>query len=328
MAPDIYDVVKPFPGPPGKLALFSIIGDEIYFLPHFLQHYRRLGVYEFYFLVDRSTDGSLEYLLAQPDCAVLSSRFKFKDRLTLHIGGETIQRRFADVCRFLVPRTFFQGRWGLVADADEFLLLPDGGTDLNAFVDRLGRHGLNACRAVMVDFYPRTLADIDRHGHADEPFRVAPFYDVVPIDWPDGAQHPVALAHEVSVRSRINARLIHSFPQWADELKEGAPVMLHKVPLLRWHAHTLMLDAHTTNHAPSDRVQVALAHFKFFPGWQHKVAGALTEKQYARGSVKYRPLAHAATHLRDWPLANEHSIEWPSQGTAIDRQLSYDRLET
>ena len=300
MEPRIYELVKPFKGEPNKLALFSIIADEMYFLPYFLRHYRALGVREFYFLVDSSTDGSQEFLLAQPDCAVLSSQYKFKDRINLRIGGKVIQRRFADICRFLIPRTLFIGRWGLVADADEFLLLPGGATDLVAFVDRLDQHGLDCCRAMMVDCYPRRLADIDQHEPTTDPFRLAPFYDVVPVDWPDGAIHPRHLEHGVSVRSRINAKLMAMYPHLADALSESASDMLHKIPLLRWTERTLVSDAHTANHRPSDRVQVAFAHFKFYPGWERKVSGALTQKQYARGSLKYRPLGYAAKVLRDW----------------------------
>lgn len=327
MEPRIYELVKPFEATPNKLALFSIIADEMYFLPHFLRHYRALGVREFYFLVDSSTDGSQEFLLAQPDCAVLSSQYKFKDRINLHIGGKVIQRRFADICRFLIPRTLFIGRWGLVADADEFLLLPDGADDLNAFVDRLERHGLDCCRAMMVDCYPQTLADVDRYDHETDPFRIAPFYDVVPLDWPDGAIHPRHLKHDVSVRSRINAKLIAMFPSLAEALSESASDMLHKVPLLRWTDRTLVSDAHTANHRPSDRVQVAFAHFKFYPGWERKVSGALTQKQYARGSLKYRPLGYAAKVLRDWSLKHDQSMTMAPEHAVMDARVAFDRLE-
>lgn len=326
MTPAIYDIVKPFTGKTDRLALFSIIADEIYFLPHFLRHYRGLGVREFYFLIDRSTDGSFEFLMAQPDCAVLTSRFKFKDRLTLHFGDKSIQRRFADVCRFLIPRDLFKGRWGLVADADEFLVLPGGADDLNAFVDRLDAHGLDACRGMMVDCYPATLADIDRYDASIDPFQIAPFYDLVPVDWPDGAIHPVSLAHQMSVRSRINARLIETFPQLADVLKDGGSDMLHKIPLLRWTDRTLVSDAHTANHRPSDRVQVALAHFKFYPGWEKKVNGALEHQQYARGSVKYRPLGYAAKYLREWPLRNDATLALPPASVTLDSRIVFDSL--
>ncbi|MEN9317217.1 MAG: hypothetical protein RIS35_3610 [Pseudomonadota bacterium] len=323
---NIYEVLKPFPGARGGFALFCIIGDEIYFLPHFLKHYRSLGVTEFHFLVDRSTDGSLEFLLEQPDCAVITSRYKFKDRLRLRIAGETIERRFADISRFLVPRDFFMGRWGLVVDADEFLILPKEFSGLDSFVNHLDRHGLNSCRAVMVDFYPAKLADLDRHDRSENPFRIAPYYDLVPIDWPDLALRPVKLHHEVSVRSRINARLIECHPQLSDHLKDGAPVMLHKVPLLRWDKGTIILDAHTANHTPSNLVQVALAHFKFFPGWERKVTGALQEKQYARNSVKYRPLAYARQLLSDWPLCNDATQQISLNDRTIHRQLAFDLL--
>ena len=48
---------------PSGFTLLAILKNEIYFLPAFLNHYRRLGVQRFVFLDDRSDDGSFEYLL-------------------------------------------------------------------------------------------------------------------------------------------------------------------------------------------------------------------------------------------------------------------------
>ncbi len=59
--------------------MFSVVRNEMYFLPHFLQHYRTLGVRDFWFLDDRSEDGTREFLLAQSDCGVMPSRFSWQE---------------------------------------------------------------------------------------------------------------------------------------------------------------------------------------------------------------------------------------------------------
>ena len=51
----------------GEVRLFSKIRNEKLRLPAFLRHYRSLGVDRFFIVDNDSTDGSTEYLLAQPD---------------------------------------------------------------------------------------------------------------------------------------------------------------------------------------------------------------------------------------------------------------------
>src|SRR5206468_6015764 len=59
------------------VGLFSIIRDEIYFLPKFFEYYRQLGVNDFLIYDDRSADGSTEFLVSQPDCTVLSGPYTY-----------------------------------------------------------------------------------------------------------------------------------------------------------------------------------------------------------------------------------------------------------
>lgn len=98
------------------VAVSTIARNEAYFLPHLLRHYRGLGVREFWFLDDPSTDGTREYLLAQPDCAVVSANLRYGDSV-----GDV---RFGVVVKTLLPRELLRGRWVLGVEADEFLVLP------------------------------------------------------------------------------------------------------------------------------------------------------------------------------------------------------------
>ncbi len=323
----LFEIVKPYKGEKQGLAIFSIIANELYFLPHFLNHYRNLGVKEFYFLVDRSEDGSIEYLMEQDDCSVLKSQYKFKDRLKVKIGDKLLERRFADISRFLVPRQFFVGRWGLVVDADEFLIIPPQYKTISEFTDRLEENGLDCCRAMMVDFFPENLADISDKNYQDNPFSVAPFYDVVPCEWPDLSVHPSRLRHEYSVRTRLIQKLLEARPELRDSLKDSAPVMLHKIPLIKWSSNTVITDAHTANHRPSSNAQVMLAHFKFYPGWYTKVSDAIKNKQYSRGSIKYNSLYFAGIYAMKSDLVGERSVGPVSEIHEFSDQIVYDHLK-
>lgn len=55
---------------PDEILLFSCVRNERARLPYFIQYYRALGVERFLFIDNASNDGSLEFLLAQPNTHV------------------------------------------------------------------------------------------------------------------------------------------------------------------------------------------------------------------------------------------------------------------
>ena len=54
----------------GDVLCFTVLRNEIDRLPHFLAHYRALGVNHFFVVVNLSDDGSFEYLLGQEDVSI------------------------------------------------------------------------------------------------------------------------------------------------------------------------------------------------------------------------------------------------------------------
>ena len=92
-----FSALKPRPaGDPADVALFAIVRNEMYFLPHLLRHYRALGLREFCFLDDRSDDGTRAFLMAQPDCVVIESNKTF---------GEQIGKlRFAEAVKTMLDK--------------------------------------------------------------------------------------------------------------------------------------------------------------------------------------------------------------------------------
>ena len=56
---------------------FMVIRDEALRLPYVLDYHRALGVARFFVIDNVSSDGSLEYLLEQPDCHIYSAAGSF-----------------------------------------------------------------------------------------------------------------------------------------------------------------------------------------------------------------------------------------------------------
>src|SRR5579862_5245369 len=101
-------IVKAVPATPAGPAVFAIVRDEDYFLPFFFEHYRRLGVELFVIYDDRSGPASVEFLMTQPDCAVLRSDHAFGDTFGKDVFGA--ERRLPMVLKERAPEAVLAGR--------------------------------------------------------------------------------------------------------------------------------------------------------------------------------------------------------------------------
>ena len=98
----------------GRRALLAcvVVRNEALRLPFLLEYYRRLGVDRFLFVDNGSADGTLEFLLAQPDVHVWSTSFSFN------------QANFGSAWFEVLLSTYGVGHWCVMVDADELLVFP------------------------------------------------------------------------------------------------------------------------------------------------------------------------------------------------------------
>lgn len=108
----------------------------------FLEHYRNFGDITFIVVDDRSSDGSTEYLAAQPDVTVLAPK-----------DGSTYAKHKRE-WRGQVLDQVADGRWILAPDVDEHLVWhghPD--RSFGSLINGLDAEGADALYAIMVDMY-------------------------------------------------------------------------------------------------------------------------------------------------------------------------------
>ena len=150
----LHAVLRDWPGPAGAgVTVVSIVKNELFFLPAFIEHYRELGVARFIFLDDHSSDGTREYIAAQSDCGLLGSELTFSQL----VDG----KKAHELWRSEIPRHYCDDQWTLVVDVDEFLHLPPPIRDLQSFVSALDDRGERVVGAVMVDFYPSSIGGLE-----------------------------------------------------------------------------------------------------------------------------------------------------------------------
>jgi len=277
-------LVKPAERSAG-IPCFSIIRNEAYFLPHFLRHYRGLGIENFIFYDDGSNDGSREYLCDQRDCTIVTSNFGFRE--TMPNG-----RPFHYVARTRIPEHFAKGGWSITVDADEFLLLPSRFDSLQDLIGHLERHGQVCAMGPMIDLYPASL--VDRNYPIDtDPFAAVPWWFDAELPFRRTAGNFRITAIPRGVRLRLAKMLQEHHPERFDDIftkvtKHFIYSKLWKVPLLKTGQRIIRLDTHSVNAVAAPDVQLALAHFRFYPRLDAKIADAVERGSYARGSQEYR----------------------------------------
>lgn len=285
--------------------VYCIVYNEAWFLPHFLDYYRKLGVSYFIFYDDGSTDGTLDLLAEQPDCMILAGPpYEQKENRDWTMYQTDVSN--------IVPDQFGgPGRWSITVDTDEFLVLPTRFSSLGDLISYLELRQLKLVMAPMVDFYPEQLSG---RNYGDlSPFEGTPWFDrdmgfkrmspiFKPVQAPNG------------IRVRLLKMLLERHPERFEKIFGSLKyryARLVKVPLLKTGENIRRVDPHDTNRAPPMGIQVGIAHFKFFPGSDQRVRESLARRIHYLNAVEYEFL-NAIFEL------------FPKESLVFDRSVRYE----
>lgn len=300
--------------------LFSLVRNEAALLPHFFRHYRALGIDHFFLYDDQSTDETPALLRAQPDCTVLTSPHRFGDVCGVTATG--VPRRFCSVLRETLPLAFAPRGWAVVVDVDEFMVLPPGIATLPQMCRRLDARGQAYATAPMVDFYAETL--VAAAAPDASPFDACPYFDVGPLyEW--GASQIVPRRLFRGVRARLH-RFVSAAQPWVMHHLYGQEqpawtTKCWKVPLLKHGEGITRRGDHEISVPPATTCDVALAHFKFLPGFERKVAAAVADAQYFGQSLEYRFLQAAIAAVENRSLLGPESRRYTGPESLVEANL-------
>jgi glycosyltransferase involved in cell wall biosynthesis len=143
--------------------VISVMRDEAARLPHWLTHYRSMGVSSFLVVNNGSTDGTAACLAAQPDVTTLNTDESF--------AAANFGMHWVNAIRAQLGDT----TWSLFADADEYLIY-DGWPErpLSAYTSALNAD-VNAIWGFMLDAYPKD--DLAGADPASDLLQTSPFFD-------------------------------------------------------------------------------------------------------------------------------------------------------
>lgn len=195
----------------GDILAFTTLRNEVTRLPWFLRHYRALGVDQFMIVDNGSTDGSVEYLLDQPDVSLWQTGASYRDA-----------RYGLDWLTWLQMR-HGHGHWTLMVDADELLIYPNHDRkSLHDLTAALGHQGRTAFGALLLDLYPKGPLGAQDYDPLTDPAEVLTWFDSGPFR----VQRQSPLGN-LWVQGGVRERMF-----FADR-KRHSPT-LNKTPLVHW----------------------------------------------------------------------------------------------
>lgn len=282
----------------GKLVAYCVAYNEMYYLPAFLEHYRALGIEQFVFIDDHSTDDSVDFLSAQPDTVVLRPSMRFGDKLNGKRAGPQWRSIFA--------LQYLQGQWALCLDADEFLVSKT--KSLKNLIAQADARGDVALGAVMVDMYPRLVKNLknpERPQSFADMLELYSCFDQGPyIEWRTGALRP-QVRYEGAGGRLLSQRGIKAsdYSSILIRLREYFRTKrvrsVFKVPLVKWRAGLHYVDSHTLNLAPAPQDGLALLHFKYTSALQQKISWAKERKSFSKASRGYFAMDEMLSSVND-----------------------------
>lgn len=254
------------------LRVITVLRNEMALLPHFLAHYRKLGVRCFIMVDNCSDDGSREYLHQQSDVLLYSADTAFQQAQN---GLAWRQAVLGNLCL---------GRWVLLADMDEWLLCPDG-RSLADLAKDIDAEGCNAAQVLRLGLYPEgDLAEAD--FSRKNPWEVSCFYDKAPWqEWHlDSGMYSNSTAYQSTLRHRLAGTVQPDvFP-------------IQKYALFRYQPWLrLAKGLHDVSNVRVSQRKLRFAYFKYHAGFKQGLQIDIRRGHYAEIIAKYRVYAAALT---------------------------------
>jgi len=283
---------------PDDILCFTTMRNEKVRLPYFLKYYRDQGVDHFFIVDNDSGDGSLEYLMEQPDVTVFHTARSYK------------RARFGVDWLNWLQMKYAHGHWALVVDPDEFLIYPFCDTrPIRALTDWLDASSIKSFSAMLLDMYPKGRIDAQPYQEGQNPLEITSWFD--------------SGNYMITKNKKFGNLWIQGGPRARTFFKDKpakAPA-LNKIPLVKWDrryayvSSTHMLLPRGLNLVydewGGEKASGVLLHTKFLDTFTHKAAEELERRQHYSASVEYRAYAESLKDNPDlWCKWSEKYINW------------------
>ncbi|MCK0168532.1 glycosyltransferase family 2 protein [Jannaschia sp. S6380] len=277
---------------------FTTMRNERPRIPYFLDYYRRLGVDHFFVVDNGSEDGSLEYLMAQEDVSVWTTRASYSAASYGVDWLNWLQRQHA------------HRHWCLTVDVDEFLVYPFCDTrPLRALTDWLDASSIRSFGAMLLDMYPKGPIGAQPYTEGQDPFEIATWFDSG-----NYVHERNSLYGNLWIQGGVRARTFFADDPWR------APA-LNKVPLVKWHrdfvyvssTHALLPRGLNLTYDASggEKTTGVLMHAKFLSLFVDRAVEESKRAEHFRAGDEYKVYAEGLERDANlWCKWSERYINW------------------
>lgn len=292
----VQDRTRAIAGP--DILLFSTMRNERPRLQYFFEYYRKLGVNHFLIVENGSTDGTREYLAAQPDVSVWTTTNSYRKSA---FGVDWLN---------WLQRQHGSRHWCLTVDVDEFLVYPFCDTrPLRALTDWLDASQIRSFGAMLLDMYPKGPIARQTYAEGQNPFEIAAWFDSGNYMIEKNASYG-----NLWVQGGVRARKF-----FADRPKQ-APA-LNKVPLVKWapdyayvsSTHALLPRGlnQVYDMAGGEKATGVLLHAKFLNMFVERAEEEADREEHYRAGDEYKTYADELDpNANLWCKWSERYINW------------------
>ncbi|MCB0209233.1 MAG: glycosyltransferase family 2 protein [Anaerolineae bacterium] len=304
---------------PQDILCCLVIRNEVHRLPYLLTYYRHKGIDKFLVVDNHSTDGSLAYLLEQPDVFVWQSDYSFNKA---NFGAGWFE---------LLLRKYGSEHWVLIVDADELLYYPQCETTSIADLCRhLDRKNKRAFRAILLDMYSDKPIRATYYKPGQNFLEVCPYFDrqfyhtMCEQSSPFGNQ----TLYIGGVRERVFGK--------------AGDYYLNKAPLLKYTPDCILIGGQHGTNLPTTDIATergVLLHFKYFSSFIDYAKQETKRKEHYGGAMQYREYAQGLDNDEALTLFNpDYSVKLESSEQLVqlgimhidgedNSEISYDKTQ-
>lgn len=239
-----------------------LVKNDLIRIKEFIKHYRKLGVKNFAFIDNCSSDGTFEYLLSEKSVDVFQIEEKYS----------TLRRQ-----SWLNRIISFYGlnHWYLILDSDEFLAYNNCmKKNINDVVNYYSKRKSYRARALMVDMYPKNfmMSFDDQKFLSEFKYFDTDTYEVQKNKYFNN----ITGGMRKRIFSNKNSKLM---------------IYLIKSPLIYFERDTVYYNSHYSYPFYknfSKDLNIVLLHYKFMPKDLQKIKEIVESKNFADGSKEYK----------------------------------------
>ncbi len=256
---------------PDAILCSIVVRNEKLRLPYLLDYYRQLGVDQFLVVDNGSTDGTLDYLVAQADVAIWQSDRSFN------------QANFGSAWFELLLQKYGIDHWCLTIDADEIFYYPDCETrSLQQLCADLDREYQRAFTAILLDMYSDRPIQATHYQAGQNFLAVCPYFDR------QFYHHKVEKAAPFCNQTRyVGGMRERVFGHQGD-------YYLNKVPLIKYQTDMILSGGQHHIGTPANQIAEetgALLHFKYLSTFPDYVASEVQRQEHHGNAYQYRQYA-------------------------------------